>query len=177
MSEARQAALDLLDELHRTIDYADYLTLHDGLNDIETIEERDRQLEELWAMFADIPMDPETELMEAPFLGFPAGTNREDIWHWFDERYSRGVAALLYGMVGKQQPKAVDSCHLNVKPCPICGNDVISVRGPEDWKPTFCDPDSGGEPYSFECSCGLCFSICSYDFNETVKAWNRRCEK
>ena len=96
MSEAKQAALDLLDELHRTIDYSDYLTLHDGLTDIETIEERDQQLEALWEMFADIPMDPETERMEAPFLDFPAGADREDIWHWFDERHSKGVYFLLY---------------------------------------------------------------------------------
>ncbi len=57
----------------------------------------DAELEKLWAEFADVPMNPETECMEAPFLGFPAGTPREDIWHWFDERYSKGVASLLYG--------------------------------------------------------------------------------
>ena len=41
-------------------------------------------------------MNPETECMEAPFLDFPAGTPREDIWRWFDERHSKGVAYLLY---------------------------------------------------------------------------------
>lgn len=58
---------------------------------------RDRELEELWAELEDVPMDPETECMEEAFLHFPAGTPREEIWHWFDERHSKGVAYLLYG--------------------------------------------------------------------------------
>lgn len=56
----------------------------------------DDELEEYWEEFVDIPMNPETEEMEEPFLCFSAGTPREEIWHWFDERYSKGVAALLY---------------------------------------------------------------------------------
>lgn len=51
----------------------------------------------LWATFTDVPMNPETERIEAPFMQFPIGTHRERIWHWFDERYPGGVAALLYG--------------------------------------------------------------------------------
>lgn len=58
---------------------------------------RDQQIEKLWAVFADVPMDPETECMEASFLHFPAGTYREEIWHWFDEKHSKGVHYLLYG--------------------------------------------------------------------------------
>lgn len=57
---------------------------------------RDAALEEAWDDFADIPMDPETECMEEPFLFFKAGTNREEIWHWFDEHHSKGVYWLLY---------------------------------------------------------------------------------
>lgn len=69
----------------------------EGLQTIERLEERDRELEELWNQFGDTPMDPETEKIEEPFVDFPAGTDREDIWHWFDLRHSRGVAYLLYG--------------------------------------------------------------------------------
>lgn len=64
---------------------------------METIADRDARIEELWRIFGDLPMNPETETMEEPFLTFPVGTHREEIWHWFDERYSRGVATLLYG--------------------------------------------------------------------------------
>lgn len=57
----------------------------------------EESIEALWEQFEDIPMDPETECMEEPFLHFPAGTHREEIWKWFDENYSKGVHALLYG--------------------------------------------------------------------------------
>ncbi len=56
----------------------------------------DKELKELWEKFGDIPMNPETEKIEAPFLHFETGTDKEDIWHWFDENYSAGVYYLLY---------------------------------------------------------------------------------
>lgn len=62
-----------------------------------TLDQRDQAIRGQWELFADVPMNPETECIEQEFLGFPAGTHREDIWHWFDERYSKGVYALLYG--------------------------------------------------------------------------------
>lgn len=67
---------------------------------VQTLEERDRYLEQLWAEFADVPMDPDTECIEEDFLGFPHGTHREEIWKWFDERYSKGVHYLIYGFDG-----------------------------------------------------------------------------
>lgn len=69
-------------------------------NHIDTLEDRDAELERLWAEFGDVPMDPDTECMEDDFLGFPHGTHREEIWRWFDERYSKGVYHLLYGFGG-----------------------------------------------------------------------------
>ena len=63
------------------------------------------KLEQLWGEFADVPMNPETEEMEEPFLHFPVGTNREEIWHWFDERHSKGVVYLLYGTEPKYSLK------------------------------------------------------------------------
>lgn len=65
--------------------------------EMETIAERDARLKDLWAALGDVPMDPETEKTEEDFWMFPAGTDKEDIWHWFDERYSKGVSVLLYG--------------------------------------------------------------------------------
>lgn len=97
MSILKEAAESALERAFPSINYADYSAIFDGLNEIDTLAERDAELEELWSQFSDIPMDPDTECMEAEFLGFPAGTHREDIWHWFDERYSKGVAHLLYG--------------------------------------------------------------------------------
>lgn len=60
----------------------------------------DKELESLWREFTDIPMDPVTECIEAPFLDFPASTHREEVWHWFDERHSKGVYYLLYEFDG-----------------------------------------------------------------------------
>ena len=57
-------------------------------------------------------------------------------------------------------------------PC-MCGR-TPKEHGPEDWKPTFYDPDSGGDPVSIECECGVNFSIWSYDYYETRLAWNTR---
>lgn len=63
---------------------------------METLEERDAKLEELWKLFGEIPMYPDTECMEDNFLHFPAGTHREEVWKWFDQRHSKGVGHLLY---------------------------------------------------------------------------------
>ena len=30
-------------------------------------------------------------------MGWGVGIHREEIWHWFDVRHSKGVAYLLYG--------------------------------------------------------------------------------
>lgn len=61
-----------------------------------TLKERDFLLEKKWEEFADVPMNPETERIEQAFLHFPAGTDRADIWSWFDQRHSKGVRYLLY---------------------------------------------------------------------------------
>ncbi len=82
---------------HDRMSHADYRAIRDGLDEFWTLAERDTALEKLWEEFGDVPMNPETECMEAPFLDFPAGTFREDIWRWFDERHSKGVAYLMYG--------------------------------------------------------------------------------
>ncbi len=63
---------------------------------METLQDRDKKLEDLWQQLGDVPINPKTEHIEEPFLHFPAGTDREDIWHWFDERHSKGVAYLMY---------------------------------------------------------------------------------
>lgn len=78
------------------------------MHKMETLQKRDAALEQIWKQFADHPINPETEKIEAPFLHLPmsnddyfvsfdAGTPKEDIWRWFDERHSKGVVYLLYG--------------------------------------------------------------------------------
>lgn len=56
----------------------------------------DREIEALWEDFGNIPMNPETECIEEPFMHFPIGTHREEIWHWFEETFNISVADLMY---------------------------------------------------------------------------------
>lgn len=97
MSYIKDAAIEALNDLHQTIPYRDYCTIMDGLHEIETLDDRDDELDELWRQFGDVPMNPYTERIESPFLEWKAGTAREEIWRWFDQRYSKGVAYLMYG--------------------------------------------------------------------------------
>ena len=61
----------------------------------ESPEERDNHLESLWLELTDIPINPQTETLEAQFYIFNEGTHKEDIWRWFDQHHSIGVAYLL----------------------------------------------------------------------------------
>ncbi len=61
----------------------------------------------------------------------------------------------------------------DLKSCPICGKQ-LKVYGPEDWKPSFYDPDGGGDPYCFVCDCGFHFDTDTYDYQEAVERANRR---
>ena len=57
--------------------------------------------------------------------------------------------------------------------CPKCFKPV-TVRGLDDWKPTFYDPDIDIHPYEFDCECGLALSTYKYNFKEALSDWNTR---
>lgn len=61
-----------------------------------------------------------------------------------------------------------------LKKCPICGKEVKIKGGCEEWIPSFYDPDSGGDPYSIDCECGIGFSVGYCEVDEIIKAWNKR---
>ena len=65
-----------------------------------TVVYRMDSIKNLWQDFGDIPMEPETECIEESWHGFPAGTHREKIWHWFEETFDISVAADLTGQEG-----------------------------------------------------------------------------
>ena len=56
----------------------------------------DRLIKDIWFFFGECEYDGETETILEDFMDFPAGTWREDIWHWFDKAYSKGVHELIY---------------------------------------------------------------------------------
>lgn len=77
---------------------------------------------ELWQRFGDVPMDPDTEEIEKEWNGFPAGTWREDIWHWFEETFNVSVAKDLMGMEDE------DNCSLGIYDCATCNANKCCLR-------------------------------------------------
>ena len=59
----------------------------------------DEFLEKLWCELTDIPIDEE-ECLDVDWQGWPKGTHREEIWHWFDEYHSKGVGWLMFDYEG-----------------------------------------------------------------------------
>lgn len=66
------------------------------LNSSRVMELSNRLLEDLWFIFGDCSYDPNTETTDEDFMDFPVGTHKEEIWHMFDDAYSKGIEALLY---------------------------------------------------------------------------------
>lgn len=68
------------------------------MNDFQNVF-TDEEIEQKWRELEDVPMDEDSEgelfLADAWYI-FPKGAKREEIWHWFDKRHSKGVAWLLY---------------------------------------------------------------------------------
>ena len=66
------------------------------LDSERAMEMSDEMIESLWLAFGNIDYDPETETILENFMDFPAGTLRDDVWHWFDKSYSDGVHTLMH---------------------------------------------------------------------------------
>lgn len=58
----------------------------------------DREVEKLWDDLTDVPVyeNEKFELcLDVDWQGWSKGTDREEIWHWFDEHHSKGVGWLM----------------------------------------------------------------------------------
>lgn len=73
MNEIKLHAIDTLNELHSSIPYIDYCNIMDGLQDIETLRDRDEELEELWAQFGDVPHEPGNRVHRRKVHGLGTG--------------------------------------------------------------------------------------------------------
>lgn len=49
------------------------------------------ELKKMWNEFTDIPINNNDEI-EQDFYFWEKGTDRFDIWHWFDEKLPNGIA-------------------------------------------------------------------------------------
>lgn len=55
---------------------------------------QDELVEAMWETLIDVNID-EDECIEQNWFVFPIGTYKEEIWHWFDEHHSKGIAWLI----------------------------------------------------------------------------------
>ena len=94
-----------------------------------TLAQRDEKLERFWAEFSDVPINPDTETLEAEFLDFPIGTPREDVWHWFDERYTKGVHHLLYQTGGADRTDEIAKLAYLSSQCFDCETGDCALNG------------------------------------------------
>ena len=73
MNDVKQMAVEVMDELHRTIPYDAYCTVMDGLQEIETLQERDEELEEMWGVLRRCPHEPGNRVHRGEVHGMGAG--------------------------------------------------------------------------------------------------------
>ena len=56
---------------------------------------KEEELENLWQQLGDIPIS-DTECIDEEFHIWKRGTDRIEIWYWFDEMYKEGVYKLMF---------------------------------------------------------------------------------
>ena len=70
------------------------------------VENSDDYIEEKWRQLSEPPFDeadvPGDMILAEDWWIFQKGTDRQEIWKWFDKRHSKGVAYLLYGEEKKE---------------------------------------------------------------------------
>lgn len=71
----------------------------DTMRPVMWVSSEDTLLEYAWVSLEDVNIDEE-ECTEQAWFIFPAGTYREEIWHWFDRFYSEGVGDLIRCSIG-----------------------------------------------------------------------------
>lgn len=65
----------------------DFLEMYSYVTD----EEYDNTLDKMWKEFGDTPVDEMSVIIEDNFYVWKKGTEKEDIWHWFDVRVTGGI--------------------------------------------------------------------------------------
>ena len=75
-----------------------------------------RAIETMWAEFGDCPIN-DCEGIAESFCGWPALTDREEVWRWFDEQYAEwgGVHALMFPEEYKKSKFGVVLAEVNLQ--------------------------------------------------------------
>ena len=61
-----------------------------------------KEIKKRWNEFSNIPIN-NNDTIERDFYNFKKGTNRFDVWKWFDEVCPNGVA---FDLIGKENDNA-----------------------------------------------------------------------
>jgi len=95
--------------------------------------------ETLWDMLKDIPVDDD-ENIEVQFLHFPPGTDREDIWHWFEDTFDISINNLMFKKnTGSKSTRSTYLEHSIICSdegycyCAFCGKDDIANGYVHTW--------------------------------------------
>ena len=40
--------------------------------------------------------EDDNELIDTEWAGFPPGTHKEDVWHWFDDQFTHGLGETIF---------------------------------------------------------------------------------
>lgn len=88
---------ELLRLYYDDVEYCPKCKSTDALMDLEAgCSFDEKEIERLWELMGEVPVNNDDEI-EEDFLGFPEGTHKEEVWHWFDEAYPAGVCRLIMG--------------------------------------------------------------------------------
>lgn len=87
LKDCIKSLADKFEELHKSSDWCEL-----DYNEEITRYTNKEIAKELWYRFGEVPMNPETEFIESEWNGFPAGTHREEIGHWFEDVFGLSVA-------------------------------------------------------------------------------------
>lgn len=89
------------------------------------------ELKRLWDEFSDVPVD-DNDGIERKFLGFERGTDRMEIWKWFDERCPHGLVKDLLGGTPRTEdhPILKISCWScsRIRSAPMCYGSEVYCR-------------------------------------------------
>lgn len=64
----------------------------------ELADLQNKTAEDLWAEFEDVPLMEDSDDIDEDWYSFPKGTNRFEIWQWFEEAFHLSVAVDLMEM-------------------------------------------------------------------------------
>ncbi len=87
-------AIDLLDDTEHAIHALQDAFINDQTPEQGVAAVRMLQAKELWQKLGDVPVNEDDEIEEV-FLHFTKGTDKYEVWHWFEESFNCSITTDL----------------------------------------------------------------------------------